>query len=185
MLARRFCGPPDSANGGYAAGTLARYVDGPAEVTLRRPPPLERPLAIERDADRVLLLDGADLVAEAIPTVLDIAPVEPVDFNAAVAASESSRFLDANAHPFPSCFVCGPLRAPGDGLRVFAGQVPGTDRYAAPWIPPDDDERMAWLRSIVPPAHPFPSPTSIPSLCSVGLPYGSTVGPRPATRTSS
>ena len=35
---RRFRGPADSANGGYAAGLLASFLDGPAEVTLRLPP---------------------------------------------------------------------------------------------------------------------------------------------------
>ena len=41
---RRYRGPLQSANGGYAAGRLAAFVDGPAEVTLRLPPPLDRPL---------------------------------------------------------------------------------------------------------------------------------------------
>ncbi len=48
IIERRFCGPPDSGNGGYTCGRLANYVDGTAEVTLLRPPPLERPLGIER-----------------------------------------------------------------------------------------------------------------------------------------
>ena len=37
-IPRRYRGPMHSANGGYAAGLLAREVDGPAEVTLRLPP---------------------------------------------------------------------------------------------------------------------------------------------------
>ena len=40
------------------------------------------------------------------------------------------------AHPFPTCFVCGPERA--DGLRLFAGPVPGTEIVAASWIPDAD-----------------------------------------------
>lgn len=62
---RRFRGPLDSANGGYAAGLLGPRIGGPAEVTLRLPPPLERPLAIRRDHGRLLLEDGVRLVAEA------------------------------------------------------------------------------------------------------------------------
>ena len=27
-IERRFCGPPDSANGGYLSGRLARYIAG-------------------------------------------------------------------------------------------------------------------------------------------------------------
>jgi hypothetical protein len=34
---------------------------------------------------------------------------------------------------FPGCFACGPARAPGDGLRIFSGSVPGRDVVAAPW----------------------------------------------------
>ena len=49
VVAPRFCGPPDSANGGYAAGFIAACLDGQAEITLRRPPPLARPMAVERD----------------------------------------------------------------------------------------------------------------------------------------
>src|SRR5215213_4316915 len=49
VIERRFNGPPDSGHGGYSAGRAAALVDGPAEVTLRRPPPLETPLTVRRD----------------------------------------------------------------------------------------------------------------------------------------
>jgi hypothetical protein len=65
VIARRFNGPPDSAHGGYACAMVARYIEGPAEVSLRSPPPLERPLAVERaTAGEVRLLDGEQLVAD-------------------------------------------------------------------------------------------------------------------------
>ena len=35
-----FNGPPGSANGGISAGLAASQIDGPAEVSLRAPPPL-------------------------------------------------------------------------------------------------------------------------------------------------
>jgi hypothetical protein len=143
-LPRRFCGPPESANGGYTAGALARHVSGAAEVTLRRPPPLDTPLVIDREPDRVVLRDGADLIAEAIPTKLDLALVPPVDFELAASASERSTHRDPATHPFPTCFVCGPLREPGDGLRLFSGPVQGTRHFAVPWVPADDDELMVW-----------------------------------------
>jgi len=44
----RFCGPPNSGNGGYTCGIVAKLVEGPAEVILRRPPPLNRILNIEK-----------------------------------------------------------------------------------------------------------------------------------------
>ena len=34
LVSSRFCGPPDSGNGGYVAGLVAEYVDGDAEVKL-------------------------------------------------------------------------------------------------------------------------------------------------------
>ena len=49
---RRYRGPLHSGNGGYTAGRLAAFVDGPAEVTLRLPPPLDRPLTVAEQDDR-------------------------------------------------------------------------------------------------------------------------------------
>ena len=37
VIGSRFCGPPDSGNGGYVCGLIADYLGGPAEVTLRKP----------------------------------------------------------------------------------------------------------------------------------------------------
>ncbi|HSO96552.1 MAG TPA: hypothetical protein VLV81_10970 [Acidimicrobiia bacterium] len=143
-LPRRFCGPPGSANGGYAAGTLATYLDAIGEVTLRRPPPLDRPLEVEREPERMVLRDGTDVVAEAVPTTLDVEVGAPIALDAASEASSSSPFRDGVLHPFPSCFTCGPDRAPGDGLRIFAGRVPGTDSFAAPWTPSEVSDAIVW-----------------------------------------
>jgi hypothetical protein len=64
---RRYRGPLTSANRGYACGRLAAYVDADeVEVTLRLPPPLGRPLAVEGDGELVQLLDGDAVVAEAV-----------------------------------------------------------------------------------------------------------------------
>ena len=143
-LGRRFCGPPDSANGGYTAGTLARFAGGTAEVTLRRPPPLGRRLMVERIGTVFTLLDGSDLVAEAAPTTVELDPCDPVPFDVAVEASRSSPFRDMTVHPFPTCFACGPAREHGDGLRLFAGRVAGTETFAAPWVPKEVDDEIVW-----------------------------------------
>ena len=37
----RFNGPPLSGNGGYSCGVLAAFIDGPAQVRLHVPPPLD------------------------------------------------------------------------------------------------------------------------------------------------
>lgn len=143
-LPRRFCGPPDSANGGYTAGVLAQHLGATAEVTLRRPPPLDRPLVVEREAERVVLRDGADVVAEASATTVDVEVPRPVAIDTAAAVSRLSPFRDAQIHPFPTCFTCGPAREQGDGLRLFAGRVPGTDSFAAPWTPNEVSDEIVW-----------------------------------------
>ncbi len=133
IIDRRFRGPPRSGNGGYVCGLLASFIPGPAEVTLRAPPPLDRPLDVIRAGDHVRLFDGDTLIAETAATVLDLAVPEPVSFREAQEASKG--YPGLHTHPFPSCFVCGPQRPEGDGLRIFAGPVPGADFMAAPWIP--------------------------------------------------
>lgn len=120
----RFNGPPGSGNGGYSAGLLAACVDAPAvEVTLRAPPPLERPLTVEQRDDATVALDGAAVVLEARPVDLDPVAPEPVGLGAAVAADARSGFRDRSVHPFPTCVVCGPDRGEGDGLRMFPGPL--------------------------------------------------------------
>jgi hypothetical protein len=48
VIAPRFRGPPGTGNGGYVCGRIAAHLDGPAEITLRRPPPLAIAMTIER-----------------------------------------------------------------------------------------------------------------------------------------
>ena len=60
MIDSRFRGPAASGNGGYTCGLVAACVGNPAEVTLRLPPPLERPLRF----DGRRLWDDEALVAE-------------------------------------------------------------------------------------------------------------------------
>jgi hypothetical protein len=145
----RFNGPPDSGNGGYTCGRLARFVEGAAaEVTLRLPPPIGRVLQVAREEEGTArLLDGDALVAEARPAELPAEAPSPVDAAEAASAAEDSPFLNATMHPFPTCFVCGPKRMPGDGLRIFAGPVSQRDVFAAPWTPDvtlaDEDGTLA------------------------------------------
>src|SRR5882724_5597738 len=62
----RFRGPSGSGNGGYVCGRIAAYLDGPATVTLRRPPPLVSPMAVERgDEASLRVFHGRTLIAEA------------------------------------------------------------------------------------------------------------------------
>jgi hypothetical protein len=132
----RFAGPPSSANGGYLAGRLAAHVPthGAVQVTLRVPPPLDTPMTVERDGDGVRLTTGDRLVAEAAPAALDVDVVEPVAF--ATAREAATRYGGLEDHPFPHCFVCGPAREPGDGMRLFPGRLDDrADTVAAAWVP--------------------------------------------------
>jgi len=38
-------------------------------------------------------------------------------------------------HPFPGCFVCGPEREAGDGMRLLPWAVAGRPVAASPWVP--------------------------------------------------
>ena len=132
-IASRFCGPPDSANGGYCAGSLASLLSGAVEVTLRKPPPLERELNVERSAGQATLKDGLELIAEAREARLDLEPPVPPSFEQAIRLS--ARYVGHRRHHFPGCFVCGPARAAGDGLRIFPGGPEPGEMVAAPWVP--------------------------------------------------
>lgn len=134
VVRRRFRGPPESGHGGYTCGLIAAFVDGPAEVTLRRPPPLDREMDVRRlDGGGVAVYDGETLIAEAAPATLEMPIPAPVSRKDAAAASKG--YLGFQQHAFPGCFGCGPERAKGDGLRIFAGRVDGRDLVAAPWTP--------------------------------------------------
>ncbi|MFY1695593.1 hypothetical protein [Solwaraspora sp. WMMA2101] len=153
IVPARFNGPPDSANGGYAAGLVAQVVlgadpatvvaDRAVRVTLRRPPPLQTELRVDADATTGAVRvtagppAGAVLVAEAEPVVgsdPSTGPLPPpVDLTAAEASSTA--YPGFVAHPFPSCYVCGPQHA--DGLRIFPGPT-GPGRTAAPFVVPAD-----------------------------------------------
>ncbi|MDF2969116.1 MAG: hypothetical protein K0Q93_2894 [Nocardioidaceae bacterium] len=127
-------GPTSSGNGGWTAGVLAAYLpgDGPVTVTLRRPPPLARPLEVRAVDERALLLDDSEVVAEAATAEAVPEPVSPVAVAEAQAAEAD--YAGLAAHPFPECFVCGTERAEGDGLRLRPGPVePG--RTACTWVP--------------------------------------------------
>ncbi len=147
IIPKRFCGPPKSGNGGYVAGLLAGYVAGTAEVTLRAPPPLERPLDVVRDGDAVTLMNGDKLIAEARPANIDVDAPVPPSWDEAVEAAKRGYSERANLQ-YHTCFVCGLDRGPGDGLRIFPGSLDGTKTMAATWEP---DATVAHPDGIVPP----------------------------------
>jgi hypothetical protein len=134
----RFNGPLTSGHGGYCSGVIADFVDGPVDVTLRSPVPLDTPLVLDRDGGGggggVRVLDGETLIAEARPGLrldLDVpAPVSPTE-----ARQAAGRYRGSPEGLFARCFVCG--RGREDALGVFAGRVDGRDVVASPWTPAD------------------------------------------------
>lgn len=148
-IARRFNGPPNSANGGYVCGCAARFLGGAAEVSLRSPPPLDTALDLVRDAAGVRIRAGQRDIAEAHAATPDVAaPAAPSLDDAHAAAA---RYVGFERHGFPGCFVCGPARAEGDGLRIFTGPwregvVAGTWTPTADLAAPDGrvGEEFVW-----------------------------------------
>lgn len=132
VVARRFNGPPESGNGGFVCGVTAILTRVPdAEVTLRRPPPLDVPLRVEGGE----VYDGEHLVATA--TTAPDHDVTPPPFPGLEAATEAAaRYAGLREHPFPTCYVCGPARA--DGLGLAPGPLADDDAVATPWTTPTD-----------------------------------------------
>jgi hypothetical protein len=162
----RFNGPDGSANGGYACGVVAGLMTGEATVRLRAKPPLDTPLTVLRDGDGVELRQGEHTVALGFPSTAQwgAVPEAPTPQQAEVAQAGYTGF---HAHVFPRCFVCGPEREEGDGLRLFAGPVEGRELAACLWTPGpglcDDqgnvDPRFVW------------SALDCPSFFGLAVPY--------------
>ena len=139
---RRYRGPLRSANGGYACGLLGSRVGAGAQVTLRLPPPLERPLMIRRDGERLVLEDGDLLVAEAVAGDPALQPPSPPDPASAAAAAEGVGTF--GPPEFAECFVCG-AREDGSGLAIHPGPVPGREGLVATtWTAHDVSPEVIW-----------------------------------------
>jgi hypothetical protein len=133
VVARRFRGPDTgraTANGGYFCGLVAGAAPAATtiEIRARAGVPLERPLAVRIDRGTVEVLDDGALVARSSAERLAVYPPVPPPLDVALEASRRfEAHLDDGSvpHTFPECFVCGHRRAPGDGMRLFAGPLPG------------------------------------------------------------
>ena len=137
VIAEQFRGPPSSGNGGYVGGLMAAEIGGPATVVLRAPIPIDAPLYLDGDRDRLRLVDAAGcLIAEATPArePMDPPPPPPSETEAKAAGA---RFIGLERMFHPVCFCCADALAPGYGLRVFVGQVDGAPAgyVAGAWTP--------------------------------------------------
>ncbi|MGH7468809.1 MAG: PaaI family thioesterase [Longimicrobiales bacterium] len=125
-------GPPGVAHGGTLAGRMAQALGAPAEITLRRPAPLNTDLTLERRGDQIVLLQGNQVLANAVSAQLELEAPRPPSLAEAIAATQ--KYIGHVKHAFPTCWVCGTARSPGDGMRIFAGRVGARD-VAADWRP--------------------------------------------------
>jgi hypothetical protein len=136
-IAQGFNGPRLSGNGGYVGGLLAQRFGGDdaVEITFRSPIPIEKPLALQRSADTLRLLDGETLVCEARAGSVDhlSPPPPPSDWREVMQrAKDGGCFEDSEFH---YCIVCGRGRAVGDGLRVFGTHGPEAGRSLSCYVP--------------------------------------------------
>jgi hypothetical protein len=140
-LSHRYRGPLTSANGGYACGRLAAFIEADeVEVTLRLPPPLDRPLSVESEDGVARLLDGGAIVAEARAAPVDVDPLAAVSPAAAEAARK--RHVRDWSPDFRECYVCG-VRA--DGLEVRVGLVAGREPlHASPIALLESGAEFVW-----------------------------------------
>ncbi|KCZ50917.1 hypothetical protein [Hyphomonas pacifica] len=135
-ISSRFNGPPGSGNGGISSGLAASLIDGPAEVFLRAPPPLDTPL------DVIALDDGSFEIRHGDQLVMTVHPADPLGPppsapSFAIAGKGHKSFPSRDTHAFPDCFVCGPDRTE-DGLCLFTGHAEGFDGVTDVWTPAAD-----------------------------------------------
>ena len=149
-IASRFNGPVASGNGGYSAGLAAHLLGAESvEATLRAAIPLDCTLrALPTDTGLDVVTDDAAeriLIMSLKPVALARPVVASPGLQAASVAAASFRGIED--HVLPTCFVCGPARAVGDGLRIFPDWTKdpaGVDNpnpfpiVAAPWRPTPD-----------------------------------------------
>lgn len=139
-IERRFRGPPTTGNGGYVAGLVAAALGGSnCTVTLKAPPSLDRDLTLTTGDAVATLSENDSVVVTAASEAVEVDVPAPPSLQEAREAEP--RFTGLSRHIFPGCFVCGPERGAGDGMRIFPGPVGGpAKQVAATWSP---DESLA------------------------------------------
>jgi hypothetical protein len=137
----RYNGATGFINGGYICGSLARFVDGDAEIRMHTGFPIETPLhVVTADSGQVNVYLADKLLGTASPASLQLDIPTPPDFETARCAGENFTFL--HNVDVKGCYVCSPMRKPGSGLRLFIGALDnitnkaiGENLTAAIWRP--------------------------------------------------
>ncbi len=137
-IGRRFCGPPDSGNGGYVCGVIAKDIAGPGTAVLGARVPLDTRLNLRLEDGVMRLTDGEEkLIGRGGPADKSVLPKPPEAPSMRAARAAGQRYAGLTQRIHPICFTCGPERKEGDGLRLFVGQVEGAPagHVAGIWTP--------------------------------------------------
>lgn len=122
IIDKRYCGPPNSGNGGYVCGWLARHIPGGAEVTLRAPSPLDKQLDVVATDDGLWeLRDGATVVATGRPASVKLTRLEKASFDEACAAERLVRqgcFAEQTVHFSPRATARKDLKLKVHGAKT-------------------------------------------------------------------
>ena len=132
IIQRRFNGPPASGHGGYVAGMLSQHFEQSCTVRISAPIPLETPLALSWQDNRLEARSGEALILSARPDTVTLTPPAPPSLETARKAAANPTSFGAGG---PStCFVCGRNRAESDGLHIHCGRIDET-HAASVWRP--------------------------------------------------
>ncbi len=136
-------------HGGYVAGLVAAAIDGPAQITLRRPTPVDAPLElVAGEGGTWQLRDGDQLLVEAQPSTLDIdvPPVPTIEQARSAEAGSPSFWDERGVHPI--CLGCGTSREDDHGLGITVGplEVDGHEEVAGLWRPRPEHARPEHAR---------------------------------------
>ncbi len=126
-------------HGGYVSGLFASHTQGPVQVTLRRPSPLDTDLELQSVGEgRLALVHGEMVTAECEPQKLELeVPRPPTLEQARAAEAGSPSHYNDGRGVHNQCFGCGPAREAGDALRIFPGpiELDGVKMVAGGWRP--------------------------------------------------
>ena len=143
-IASAFNGPPNSGNGGYAAGILSRLFDAPHTVRISAPIPLDAPLTVSADDGTLIAEHDGTRILTARPGDVTLAPPAPPSMDTALEAAANPTSFGMGG---PStCFVCGRNRKEGEGLHIHCGRV-DPSHAASVWTPhPNFDNGHGFVR---------------------------------------
>ena len=147
LIERRFCGPPASANGGYAAGRLAAAlgegIQHSIQVRLHRPPPLDVPLTVNKQAtDTAQLANRGELVATAKRTGSDRPPSHP---HRSIKPSSQPKPSILTIIPSPIALSADHYASPATGYESSQARF-RTPTLSRPFGPPTNISAQAVIR---------------------------------------